>query len=109
MTEQELKDLIAKNIRFFRFHRQISQAKLAEAADISITSLSNIERGNHYPKAITLCNLAHALKVQVWELFKGETDSPEPFSIVDRMSEDIVKHVNQAMETVIKQYDKNYP
>ena len=105
MTEQELKDVIAKNIRFFRFHRQISQATLAEKVNISITSLSNIERGNNYPKAMTLCNLAHALEVQVWELFKGEITSAESFSVIDRISEDFKKHVNQAMETVRKQYD----
>ena len=104
MTEQELKDIIAKNIKFFRFRKDFSQADLAEKANISITSLSNIERGNYYPKAITLCNLAHALNVQVWEFFKGEMASDEPFSMIDRFSEDMAKHINQAMDTVRKQY-----
>ena len=104
MEEQELKKTLGKNIKFFRFRRQFSQADLAEKANISITFLSNIERGNNYPQAGTLCNLATALGVQVWELFKGSGGGDEPDSIVDRISEDFVRQVNLAMQTVLGQY-----
>jgi len=106
MAEQELKAALGKNIKFLRFRRQFSQADLAEKANISITFLSNVERGNNFPKAGTLCNLAEALNVQVWELFKGEgiTNIQEE-SIADRLSKDFSKHVNLAMEMVRKQYN----
>ena len=71
MEEQELKKILGKNIKFFRFRRQFSQADLAEKANISITFLSNLERGNNYPKAGTLGNLAAALGIQAWELSKA--------------------------------------
>ncbi|MCL2244376.1 MAG: helix-turn-helix domain-containing protein [Treponema sp.] len=105
MEEKELKTSLGKNIKFLRFRRQYSQADLAEKANISITFLSNVERGNNFPKAGTLCNLAKSLNVQVWELFKGEgiTNIHEE-SITDRLSEDFSKHVNLAMEMVKKQY-----
>ena len=105
MVEQELKAALGKSIKFLRFRRQFSQADLAEKANISITFLSNVERGNNFPKAGTLCNLAQALDVQVWELFKGEGVSDEQEeNITDRLSEDFTKHVNLAMEMVRKQY-----
>ena len=104
MVEQELKTALGKNIKFFRFRRQLSQADLADEASISVTFLSNIERGNNFPHAGTLCRLAHALKVEVWELFKGEGASDQEKPIADRLSEDFVKHVNLAMEMVRKQY-----
>jgi len=104
MIEQDLKDALGKNIKFFRFRRQFSQADLAEKAHISITFLSNIERGNNFPQAKTLCNLAQALEIEVWELFKGKVTSGEQTSIIDQISEDFVKQVNLAMETVRKQY-----
>ena len=104
MLEQELKDNLGKNIRFFRFRRQFSQADLAEKSNISVTFLSNIERGNNFPQAGTLCNLAGALNVQVWELFRGESASEEEKPLLDRISEDFTKHVNIAMETVYNQY-----
>ena len=104
MVEQELKSALGKNIKFLRFRRELSQADLAEKANISVTFMSNVERGNNFPKAGTLCSLAQALGVQVWELFKGEGASEQEKPIVDRISEDYAKHVTLAMEMVHKQY-----
>jgi len=105
MVEQELKANLGKNIKFYRFRKQFSQLDLAEEAFISVTFLSNIERGNNFPQARTLCNLAEALDVQVWELFRGEGASNEQENmIIDHLSEDFIKHVNLAMENVWKQY-----
>jgi transcriptional regulator with XRE-family HTH domain len=105
MEEQDLKKILGKNIKFLRFRRRLSQTDLAEEACISVTFLSNIERGNNFPQAKTLCNLAYALRVEVWELFRGEgaSDKQEK-SIVDRISEDFAKQVNQTIETIRKQY-----
>ena len=105
MEEKELKTTLGKNIKFLRFRRRLSQIDLAEEACISVTFLSNIERGNNFPHAGTLCMLAKALNVQVWELFKGEGASEQEIPIVDRLSEDFfTQHVNLAMEMVHKQY-----
>ena len=104
MKEQALKKNLGKNIKFLRFRRQLSQIDLAEEAFISVTFLSNIERGNNFPQARTLCNLAKALKVEVWELFKGEMASDQEKPIIDRISEDLTKHVKYAIDTVCKQY-----
>jgi transcriptional regulator with XRE-family HTH domain len=104
MEEEELKGNLGKNIKLFRLRRQFSQADLAEKANISITFLSNIERGNNYPQAGTLCSLANALGLEVWELFRGEGASDEQGAVIDRISEDFTKHVNLALQTVYKQY-----
>ncbi|MCL2440184.1 MAG: helix-turn-helix domain-containing protein [Treponema sp.] len=103
MQEQELKEKVGKNIKFFRFRRQMSQADLAEKAQISITSLSDIERGNNFPQAKTLCSLALALGIEVCSLFKGENTSDEQNTLLE-FSEDFSRHINMAMETVCKQY-----
>jgi transcriptional regulator with XRE-family HTH domain len=104
MQEQELKEKVGKNIKFFRFRRQFSQADLAEKAQISITSLSDIERGNNFPQAKTLCNLAQALDVEVWSLFRGENTSDEKNTVLEHFSEDFSRQINIAMEIVRKQY-----
>ena len=104
MEEQELRDVLGQRIKFFRLRKQFSQADLAEKANISITFLSNIERGNNFPQTGTLCSLAKSLDVEVWELFKPEEPSDEQNSLIDRISEDFTKHVNLAMETVYKHY-----
>jgi len=105
MEEQDLRKTLGKNIKFLRFRRQLSQIDLAEEAFISVTFLSNIERGNNFPQAKTLCNLAHALKCEVWELFKGEgAKNQQEESIVDRITDDLTKHMGYTIETIRKQY-----
>jgi len=104
MKEKKLKVLLGGRIKFFRLRRQFSQAGLAEKADISITFLSNIERGNNYPQAGTLCNIAQALGVEIWELFKEDNTFDGEAAIIDRISADYSKQVNNALTSVYKKY-----
>jgi len=106
MNEQELRENLGKNIKFFRFRRQLSQADLAEKIQISITSLSAIERGNNFPQAKTLCNLAQALDVEVWSLFKGDLLPSDSKEMMSQLSEDITKNVSLTIADVLKQYMK---
>jgi len=79
--------------------RGLSQADLAEKAGVSITFVSNIERGNNYPLAGTICNLAKALNVEVWELFKGEITPDESKDVVQRLSDDAKKTAQRGSES----------
>jgi transcriptional regulator with XRE-family HTH domain len=104
MDGQEIKDTLGKNIKFFRFRRQYSQAVLAEKADISITFLSNIERGNKFPKPEILAKIAANLGVEVFELFKTDIVPPDSNELITRLSEDIDSAVYSALRGVFKQY-----
>ncbi|MCL2209056.1 MAG: helix-turn-helix domain-containing protein [Treponema sp.] len=104
MKGYELKAILGKNIKFFRYRMEYSQADLAEKADISITFLSNIERGLKYPKPDTLLKLAESLEINVYELFKTDIIPDDNKKLINRLSEDITYKVNQAMESVFKQY-----
>jgi transcriptional regulator with XRE-family HTH domain len=104
MIGQDIKKALGRNIKYFRFHRQLSQAELAEKAGISITFLSNIERGLKYPKAQVLGQLALGLNVEVWELFKSEISPDESKDWVNRLTQDMKTRVIQTMDEVIVQY-----
>jgi transcriptional regulator with XRE-family HTH domain len=104
LDERGLRAILGKNVKYFRFHRQLSQADLAEKAGISITFVSNIERGNNFPKAGTLCNLAKALDIAVWELFKDEVTPDESKTVVDRLSDDVKRRVIGALDEVFGHY-----
>jgi transcriptional regulator with XRE-family HTH domain len=104
MEERELKDVLGKNLKFFRSRSHLSQADLAEKASISITFLSNIERGNNFPLAGTLCSLAKALGVEVFELFKGDLVPSDTKELISRLSVDITGKLNSSLEDVFKQY-----
>jgi len=110
MDGQEIKAALGQNIKNFRVHRQYSQAELAEKADISIIYLSNIERGQKFPKPAILAQIAEGLDVEVYELFKSN-HIPKAVSIdnkkyINRISKDITQRVIQAMETGFKKYIK---
>ena len=104
MSGQEIKKLLGKNIKFFRFHRQYSQADLAEKADMSITFLSNIERGIKFPKPDILSRIAEGLEVEVFELFKTDIVPNDNKEMINRFSKDMSQKVNQAMNDVFRQY-----
>ena len=104
METQEIKDILGRNIKYFRFHKQLSQSALAEKADISITFLSNIERGKMFPKVETLSRLTKSLDVGVFELFRTDLVPVDNKEMIYRFSEDIAKIVNLAVAEVIKAY-----
>jgi transcriptional regulator with XRE-family HTH domain len=104
METQEIKNILGRNIKYFRFHKQLSQSDLAEKADISITFLSNIERGKMFPKVETLSRLTKSLNVSVFELFRDDLIPKNDKEMMNRLSEDMTKNVNLAMAEVFKQY-----
>lgn len=58
------------NIKAERSRKDLSQAKLSEKINISVNSISAIERGVQIPNAVTLYNIAKVLQVSLDELFK---------------------------------------
>lgn len=73
---KDLRKILSQNIKKTRGILHISQAKLAEYADISLSYLTDIERCRTWVSDKTLQNLAKALNREVWELFlmSGEND-----------------------------------
>jgi transcriptional regulator with XRE-family HTH domain len=104
MDGQAIKDTLGKNIKILRARRGLSQADLAEKADMSIPFLSNIERGIKYPLPDMLAKIARALGVEVNELFIANLVSGEGNELLSHLSEDITKNVNLAMVEVFKRY-----
>jgi len=104
MSGKDIKVTLGKNIKFFRFRKEYSQAALAERVDISITFLSNIERGLKFPKPDILSRLAAALEVEVHELFKAHIVPENSKELINRLVEDVSKNLNLAIQGVFKQY-----
>jgi len=104
MDGKAVKALLGKNIKFLRSEKRLTQAVLAEKAGISIIFLSSIERGTKYPKADILARLAKVLKVEVFQLFKGDLVPSDSKELVTRLSKDISKKINSALDDIFKQY-----
>jgi transcriptional regulator with XRE-family HTH domain len=63
---------IGREIRRLREEKGWSQAKLAGAADMGTSGISQIETGARNPSAVTLSKIAEALGVEVGDLFPKE-------------------------------------
>jgi transcriptional regulator with XRE-family HTH domain len=102
MNGQDVRELLGKRIHFFRKQRQLSQATLAEKADISITFLSKIERGIKYPTSETISGIANGLGVELYDLFRQDETPTDHQNMLDRLQNDVI----QTVETVFKAYKK---
>lgn len=66
--EKEVLQLIRKNIRHFRTLKGFSQQELEFNAKINNNYLTDIEKGSRDIKISTLCKIANALNVDIYEL-----------------------------------------
>ena len=64
----DLRKILSQNIKTVRNELHISQEKLAEYADISLSYMTDIERCRTWVSDKTLQSLAKALNMEAWEL-----------------------------------------
>jgi transcriptional regulator with XRE-family HTH domain len=111
----EIRSQLGENIRFFRTRRGLSQALLAEKGGISITFLSDIERGNKWPQPDNFFKLARALKVEPYELLRPEEAiSDDAIALINKCLDDvsvtvqtsIEQSVTHSLEKIRKTYNK---
>jgi len=76
-SRTQTKERLALNIKAFRKRRGFSQERLAEAADLSAQSISDIEGCRTWVSDKTLEKLAEALCVDVFLLFLPKTRGSE--------------------------------
>ena len=105
MGSQELQDILGANIRRHRLIRDLSQADLAEKADISVNQMCNIENGERWLSAPTLSRLAVALGVEPFELFKPpEPLPPEVPRLLNKCFDEAVAGVTKALYQIRDYY-----
>jgi len=69
---RDLRRVLSENIRKNRVSLRISQEKLAESADISMSHLRDIEYCKSWVSEKTLSKIAHALNLEAYELLIPE-------------------------------------
>jgi len=122
-SSQDLRKILSHNIKTIRKSLRVSQSKLAESANISLSYLFDIERCRTWVSDKTLQNLAKALGKEAWELLSpatgedhlsaGRESSCDQRNKVTHIANLIVKKreilcraVNQSMEDLIMEIVK---
>ena len=112
-TKVFVKELLAANIKSHRKKIGFSQEKLAEAADLSTQTISDIEGCRTWVSDKTLENLANVLNIAVFQLFLPlhiENDN-NPISFFYnhfiKLRSDIKEDIDKRMEQFLSNVDSH--
>ena len=110
MRGKQLLEILSSNIRRIRNEMKYSQSELAEHAGISTGYMCDIENSKKWPGAEKLASLASVLKVQPYQLFLPNVDSPplESHQALSYFSRSIkmamVNTVDEVLEDIMESY-----
>ncbi len=92
MVKRKQLQHLGRRVRELRKDRNLSQAELAERANLTTNYIGKIERGEAHPTIEALLAIAEGLKVNVSELFR-HLDRPVP-------KEDVKRRIWEMLETL---------
>ena len=119
-NSQDLRKILSDNIRNARNSMSISQAKLAEYAEISVPHMISIEYCKTWVSDKTLDKIARALNMEVFELLTpnragagkdaaGEAPSlSKTVSLINAKKTQLRKKVGEMMDDLVKDMVKLY-
>jgi transcriptional regulator with XRE-family HTH domain len=94
-----LRDILAKNLKENRRKCGVSQAKLAERAEVSTQYIAMIELSRQFPTPEVLDRIAAALGIEAYELFAVP---PTPENAMERLHRDIIKEIREVIVEVLE-------
>ena len=95
-----LKNIFAKNVKENRRKCGLSQAKLAEMADVSTHYVAMIELAHNFPSSEIIERFAVALNIEIYELFVVSHSLKEELEQLRQLLvSDIRQLVEEAVET----------
>lgn len=115
MTQEDVRKILANNIRKRRKELGITQIKLAELADISEPYMNDIERCQTWVSDKTLAKLAWALNLDLSELFekndspnesseskKNSTSEKETYLLFQQQKQEMHNYIEKSFETLFR-------
>jgi len=102
-----IRDIFARNLRENRRKSGLTQAKLAEKADISTHYVAMIELAQNFPKADIIERISTALNIEIYELFllphSRNQESKESHRTIVKELKSVVE---EAVENAFKKRDR---
>lgn len=74
----DLGDVVAAQVRQIRKRKGLTQAEVAEGADMTVEAITRIERGARVPTLVSAGKLARGLGVSVADLFEAKAPVGKP-------------------------------
>jgi len=86
-TQEEFQKWLGQRLREARRIRGLTQAELADAADVSSETVSRTERGQFAPNVWILARVAAACRTTLAQLLGADATSIQPASVSVRVAE----------------------
>ena len=99
IKKDNIRNILARNIKEHRRKNGLSQDKLAEKAGISTPFIAMIEVSRKFPTPDVLDRIAGALNVKTWQLFAVP---PTPEDAMEQLRISIVKDIDQVIANAVK-------
>jgi len=113
MNQDDVRRILAKNIKKRRKELGITQIRLAELAEISEPYMNDIERCQTWVSDKTLAKLAHALNLSLDQLFINgeatdfELDKKNIYLLFQQCKENMHESVENSLENLLRDIMKN--
>jgi transcriptional regulator with XRE-family HTH domain len=98
---ENIRQILAKNMKEYRRKRGYSQVKLAEQADVSPQYIAMIEMCTKFPKPEMQERLAAALEIEAHQLFAADPSPEETLSLLRRDIIDEMAQLGANMERAV--------
>ena len=109
MTEKDLRNIFAANIKRHRTSSKLSQAALAKKAGVSINFINDLEAGKKWVSPSTMIKLAKVFDIESYELIKPPGLFPDNFnSIVRNLTGNIHTAVEEACLDFLRKEERNH-
>jgi transcriptional regulator with XRE-family HTH domain len=95
---EEIREILAQNIKIHRKRLGITQPELAERADLSTNFIGMIEQKQKFPTPKKLDRIAAALEIEVSELF---VTSASPQVELEKLHKEILADLNRAISEAV--------
>lgn len=100
---QTMKQFIGSKIQKIRQSQRITQSKLAEACNVSIEAISNIERGVNYPSFENLKNICQFLNCPISDVVDNNLQMTKKRLNLETQAIAAVRHMSdEQLETAVK-------
>ena len=103
VVNSSLRQILAMNIKKRRYILGLSQAKLAEAANIATAYVAMIELEKKFPSVEVLERIAHALNIDPPELF---SKACYPSEAVKELHKSVLHGIEQVVKNHIEEFER---